>query len=258
MEKERLPPMLERVKRAGVNPELLHSKTVCVFGVGGLGAIVAEMLARIGIGRIIIVDRDIVGPENLNRLGYDVEDVGKPKVEALAKKLSKLARVMNDFSPTIEAYYADVIAWEKLPEIIEKCDLIFTCFDNIEARLEINYWAVKLRKPLIDGGTSTDGLGGRIITVIPYDTPCLGCYFGSGTMLKLEEGENISGSCDASIPTTMSIVAALQVDSGLKLLHEKKVAPRIIISLREDEMIVFQDYNVKRRRDCEYCGGKEP
>ena len=56
----------------------------------------------------------------------------------------------------------------------------------------------------------------------------------------------------------MSIVAALQVDSGLKLLHEKKVAPRIIISLREDEMIVFQDYNVKRRRDCEYCGGKEP
>ncbi len=247
--------MLERVKRAGVDPELVHSKVACVLGVGGLGVLVAEMLGRLGIGKLILVDRDIVGPENFNRLGFEVEDIGKPKVNALANKLAKISKILGNFAPDIETYYVDVIGWEKLPEILKKCDLVFTCFDNVEARLEINYWIVKLRKPLIDGGTSTDGLGGRVITVIPYKTPCLGCYFGEGTLVELG-GEEESGSCDASLPTTISIIAAIQVDQGLKILHNNDVAPRIIISLRNNSITVLSDDKVKRRRNCEYCGSE--
>ena len=257
--KKLLPPMLSRIAASGFDPYTLHEKTVCVFGLGGLGVIVAEMLVRVGIGKLILVDRDIVGPENLNRLGYTDEDIGLPKVEALSRKLNRLGTIRGENFPLkIEKYHRDVIAWENLPRLIEKCDLIFTCFDNLEARLEINYWSLKLKKPLIDGGTSDDGLRGRVITVIPYKTPCLGCYFDSDTLYSLQNEEEIkSGACTASLPTTMAIVASVQVDRGLRLLLNRgNIIPRININL-EDGISIVELHNLKRRRNCKYCGADE-
>ena len=250
--------MLQRVAMSGINPRVLAEKTISVFGVGGLGSIVAEMLVRVGVGKLILVDKDIVGPENFNRLGFDVEDIGKPKVEAIAKKLKKIGEIRGkDFPLEIETYYTNVIGWGELPNIVERSDLIFTCFDNPEARLEVNFWAVKKNKVLIDGGTSEDGLRGRIITVVPYKTPCLNCYFGEGTIMEVEENIIlITEACNASLPTTMAIVASLQVDQGLKYLLNKQIVPLIFVNLEEDPIIVVRK-DVKRRKNCEVCGVEE-
>ena len=249
-----VPLMFSRILFAGINPLELSDKTAAIFGLGGLGVIVAEMLARVGIGKLILVDRDIVGEENLNRLGYTYEDIGKPKAEALAEKLMGIAKARGELKLEIETYTVDIVAWEKLRKIVEESDILFTCLDNLEARLEVNYWAVKLRKPLVDGGTSLNGRRGRIITVIPYQTPCLGCYFDEETLMGSEETHDIL-TCGASLPTTMSIVAALQVEMGLRiLLRKRNVVPRIFINLEDDDIIIVNDRNVKRRRDCPYCG----
>ena len=251
-----LPPILSRVAASGIDPVKIHKKTACVFGVGGLGALVAEMLVRVGIGKIILVDRDIVGEENLNRLGFLDRDIGKPKVEALRRKLMNIASVRGtNFPLEVEAYRADVIAWEKLPEIMKKCDIVFTCFDNLEARLEINYWAIQLRKNIVDGGTSDNGLRGRVISVIPGKTPCLGCYFDTGTLFDLSESDTEStGSCNASLPTTMAIVAAIQLDQGLRIsLNMPGIVPKIIINL-EDEISLTKMLDLKPRKNCRFCG----
>ena len=252
----KIPLMLSRIAAAGFDPTILQGKTACIFGVGGLGAIVAEMLVRTGIGTLILVDRDIVGPENLNRLGYSSEDLGLPKVTALARKLEELAKVRGkEFPLKIETYFNDVIAWEELPKVITKCDIIFTCFDNLEARLEVNYWAVKYRKPIVDGGTSENGLRGRVIVVIPKQTPCLGCYFDSDTLYSLSGDEdNETGSCNASLPTTMAIVASFQVDQGIRILLSKSpVVSRLNINL-DDDITVTVIRDLKPRTDCKYCG----
>ena len=81
-----VPLIFSRILLSNINPLKLVNKTAAVFGLGGLGVLVAEMLARVGIGKLILVDRDVVELENLNRLGYSYEDLNIPKVEALAKK----------------------------------------------------------------------------------------------------------------------------------------------------------------------------
>ncbi len=253
----KIPPMLERIANSGFDPVKLHSKTACVFGVGGLGTIVAETLVRVGIGKLILVDRDVVGPENLNRLGYTPEDIGKPKVVALSNKLAALARALGeDFKVDIVSYHADVIAWDKLPSVVEECDIIFTCFDNLEARLEVNYYAVELNKLLVDAGTSDNGLRGRVIVVKPYITPCLGCYFDEEALYSRDIEEEINAPCNASLPTTMAIVASLQVDQGLRLLlNMENVYARININL-DDDISVTKFSDLKPRKNCRYCGVK--
>jgi len=247
--------MLERIANSGFDPLKLRDKTACVFGVGGLGSIVAEMLVRVGIGSLVLVDRDVVGPENLNRLGYTAEDIGKPKVTALSNKLKEIAKALGDeFSVEITEYQVDVIAWDELAGVVKDCDILITCFDNLEARLEVNYMAVKFNKPLIDAGTSDNGLRGRVIVVIPHVTPCLGCYFDSEALYDSGNEKTIDAPCNASLPTTMAIVASFQVDQGLRLLLGKEnIFARININL-DDDISITRFSDLKPRKDCKYCG----
>ncbi|MBS7251259.1 MAG: ThiF family adenylyltransferase [Candidatus Freyarchaeota archaeon] len=211
---QRYPSMFSRIIVAGIDVDKLLDKTALVCGAGGLGVIVAEILARTGIGRLIIIDKDTVGEENFNRLGFNAKDIGKKKASVLAKRLLNLRNsggVDEWFELKVEAYCENVIAWEKLEGLISRSDLAFTCFDNLDARLEVNFYAIKYRVPIFDGGTSTDGLRGTVTTVIPGVTPCIRCYNDPSTTISLE-WEKPPGECGASLATTMCIVASFQVD----------------------------------------------
>ncbi|RLI10622.1 hypothetical protein DRO33_05420 [Candidatus Bathyarchaeota archaeon] len=249
------PLMFSRVLISGYRVGVLLKKTALVCGAGGLGVLVAEILARTGIGKIIIVDKDVVGEENFNRLGFSREDIGRPKAEALKRRLLALRNAPNvprRFWLEVEAHQADVLEMKGLWKLVSRSDVVFTCFDNLEARLEVNRQAVRLGKPLFDAGTSRDGLRGTIRTVIPGRTPCLRCYYPPGSLLNL--GETLGFACDASLATTMAIVASLQADQAFKyLLGYGKIAPLIRVSL-EEEVRVTPEYNVARRPDCEDCG----
>ena len=249
-----MPLIFSRISLSGINPLILSKKTVSVIGLGGLGVLVAEMLARVGIGKLILIDRDMVSLENLNRLGYNFNDLNKPKVEALKEKLNGIIKARENFELELETYFVDIIAWDGLKDVVKKSDLILTCLDNIEARLEVNYWTVKYKKPLIDGGTSLNGLRGRVITVLPFNTACLECYYDKDSLLKLDD-DGSELNCGASLPTTMAMVAAIQVDRAIRLLmgNNNKVIPRIFINL-ENDIEINQDYNSKRRRNCRVCG----
>jgi sulfur carrier protein ThiS adenylyltransferase len=84
---------LETLMRARHTPgvhEKLRTACVGIAGVGGLGSHAAMALARIGVGHLILVDFDVVEPSNLNRQQYFVDQIGQPKVEALAETLARV------------------------------------------------------------------------------------------------------------------------------------------------------------------------
>lgn len=259
------PAMFSRIIFAGMDIRKLLTKTALIGGAGGLGVIVGAILARSGIGKLIIIDRDIVEEENFNRLVYTRDDAGKPKAHCLAQKLESI-RNASDIAPKFhlktEAYQEDVVAWMELEELIQKSDIIFTCFDNEAARIELNAYATVLGKPLIDGGTSENALRGTIITVLPGKTPCLECYWSINTLISIDDidpdEQELKSSilkvpCGASLATTMNIVGSLQTEQAFKILLEYgEIVPQIRISL-EDSFYVTKTHP-KRRTGCPACG----
>lgn len=107
----------------GVHQRVKRS-TVAVCGVGGLGSLVAISLARMGVGRLLLVDFDVVEPSNLNRQQYFVEQIGQPKVTAMAETLERI----NPYV-TATPIEAKLQAADFAPRLGE-ADVIAECFDT--------------------------------------------------------------------------------------------------------------------------------
>jgi sulfur carrier protein ThiS adenylyltransferase len=108
--------------------EILQSKTVGIAGAGGLGSNCAIALARVGIGKLIICDFDIVSEGNLNRQYYFIKQIGFPKVMAIRDNI-------NQVNPNVQVE----IHHEKLDEnliisIFRDCDIIVEAFDLAEMK----------------------------------------------------------------------------------------------------------------------------
>ncbi|OHB51521.1 MAG: thiamine biosynthesis protein ThiF [Planctomycetes bacterium GWF2_41_51] len=102
----------------------LKSATIGIGGLGGLGSNVAISLARIGIGKLVIADFDIVEPSNLNRQQYFIEQLGQNKVNALTENLTKINPYIK-----IEGYQVKLKP-DNIPEIFTGCCIIAECFDK--------------------------------------------------------------------------------------------------------------------------------
>src|ERR1041385_3961448 len=113
----------------------LLGSTVAVLGCGATGTVIANHLARAGVGRLRIVDRDWVEWNNLQRqLLFDEEDVhcGLPKAEAAARRLGAVNSEI-----AIEPVVADIHASNVL-DLVEDCDLVMDGTDNFETRYTLN------------------------------------------------------------------------------------------------------------------------
>ena len=152
----------------------LRNKSALVVGVGGLGATVAEILTRVGIGRLVLIDYDKLEIANMNRLIYKPSQVGMYKVEALKEYLFEISQDVD-----IVAYPNDITTGEGYKTFIEeteKSDVVFGCVDTFGVRLFMNAKCVKKGKTFIDGGASLDGIRGSVQVVIPGKTACYRCH----------------------------------------------------------------------------------
>lgn len=111
----------------GVHAKLRRS-CVGIAGCGGLGSTAAMALARVGIGKLVIVDFDVVEPSNLNRQQYFVSQIGQPKVKALAENI----RRANPFVK-VETHYQRVVA-ENVKSLFGKCRVIIEAFDRADQK----------------------------------------------------------------------------------------------------------------------------
>ncbi len=195
---------------------ILRGSRIAVVGAGAIGSSVAEMLARIGVGFIRIIDRDIVDLPNIHRchlLEYGDYVERKPKSLAVAEKLSRINPHVS-IDPVI-----DNIDSGNVVRYLSDADLVIDGLDNMEAKQLLNEAAVMLGKPYIYVGI--DGVYGMVIPVIPKITPCLRCIVRS--YIDLDRGCGVVGT--HIIAVTMA--SALAVSTAIKILLGRSIESNI-------------------------------
>jgi len=212
----------------------LKSSHAVIAGVGGLGCASAIYLTAAGIGRITIVDFDIVELPDLNRqILYGEGDVGEKKVVAARRSLSKLNSAV-EITPIFTK-----ITEENAGSIINGAQVVLDGLDNQATRLLVNSACVKLKIPYIYGGVSR--LRGMITTIIPGKTPCLACLSPEGA-----GGLGVLG-------VTPAVIASLQALEAIKLLigHGPSLAGKLLLFNGDD--MKFQIHEIRRNESCPVC-----
>jgi molybdopterin/thiamine biosynthesis adenylyltransferase len=210
---------LDRSRRLGwLDVDAIGGARFLVVGAGALGNEVVKDLVLSGARRIVLVDLDHVVRSNLNRCVFFREEdakLGSDKATIVSMRAREL-----DPDVEIDAVVGRV---QDLPsKKFEEADVVFGCLDNVAARMHLNAEAYRCMKPYVDGGTS--GTLGKVQVVIPPG-PCLQCATNATHSKVLERRFSCTGS-DVSYfepklaaeITTTSVVAAIQVREGLKLL----------------------------------------
>jgi sulfur carrier protein ThiS adenylyltransferase len=108
--------------------DILRQKTVAIAGLGGLGSNAAISLVRCGVGKLIVVDHDLVDLSNLNRQFYFLEDVGKKKTDALVRYMKKINPEL-----ILDAHWI-TLTKTNICEIFEQADLLIEAFDKAEEK----------------------------------------------------------------------------------------------------------------------------
>lgn len=167
------------VRQSSVVPPKVQARLrglhVAVVGAGGTGSITAETLARLGFGKLTLIDADLVEASNLNRLqGGSPLDLGLPKARQLAQRLLSLVPDCQ-----VKSIVTDVFSAEAR-QVLEQADLIVGCVDNAETRWWLNRFAVQFLVPYFDCGVliETDPtwvLRSRVHAIIPGAGPCGHC-----------------------------------------------------------------------------------
>ncbi len=186
--------------------EKLTQSSVAVVGCGALGTVAANNLARAGVGKIIIIDRDFVELNNLQRqMLYDENDVDKPKAIAAADKLQSINSEIE-----VEPVVKD-LNHTNVEDILGKADLVLDGTDNIQTRMLVNDVCVKQEKPWIYTGAI--GTSGMTMNIIP-DKACLRCLYPQPPKI------GSLPTCDTMgvLNTITVIMGSMETTEALKIL----------------------------------------
>lgn len=150
--------------------ERLKACRVLLAGAGGLGSVIATYLVAAGVGKIRLVDCDVVEESNLNRqFLHWPADLGRPKSASAADKLSGL-------NPLVDVEMVQRRIDEgNVGELVAGCDVVVDAMDNFPIRYLLNGAALKAGVPFVHGAVR--GLSGQATTVIAGRGPCLRCIF---------------------------------------------------------------------------------
>jgi molybdopterin/thiamine biosynthesis adenylyltransferase len=184
--------------------KLLRS-TVAVVGLGGLGGNVVEGLARMGVGRLIIVDGDVFLDHNLNRQVLCFEDdLGLLKTEVACAKVAQINAAVEVIA------YPEEATRENLPQLLEGAEVVVDALDRLPSRLMLQEVAQKMDIPMVHGAIA--GYVGQVMTIFPGDGG-LRALYGGGSVPQ--QGIEVQLGCPAATPM---MVAAWQVQEVLKIL----------------------------------------
>jgi bacteriocin biosynthesis cyclodehydratase domain-containing protein len=232
--------MLEEIGFEGM--EKLRSAKVCVVGAGGIGNPVITQLVAMGVGKLRIVDRDVIEVTNLHRQHlYTDDDIGRVKVEAAAERLRKL-------NPGIEIEPVPTSVTKFTAEgIVKGFDIVIDALDSVDARYALNDACIKHNIPLVYAGAI--GVTGSVSTILPNNSACLRCMFP-----ELKEEEMPACSTEGVHPSVLYLVAGIQVSEAIKIItgQQPTLVNRLLyIDLNE---LSFDRVQMFRQDECPACG----
>jgi adenylyltransferase/sulfurtransferase len=197
---------------AGIGPDgqrHIRASRVVVVGAGALGSVLAETMARAGVGALTVVDRDYLELSNLQRQSlFDEDDVARGLPKAVAAE-ARLRRINSEVE--VRGLVAD-LGSDNAEELLRGSSLVLDGTDNFEARFLLNDACLKLDIPWVYGACV--GAYGLVLAVRPRRTPCLRC------VLEERPAPGSGPTCDTAgvVAPVVHVVAGLQAAEGLKLL----------------------------------------
>lgn len=235
--------MLEEIGFTGM--EKLRDSKICVIGVGGIGNPIVTQLTAMGIGKLKIVDRDVIEISNLHRQHlYTENDIGKVKVEVAVERLKGI-------NPTVEIEAVPVSVSKYTAEsIIKGFDVVIDALDSIDARYALNDACIKFDIPFIYAGAL--GMLGSVCTILPNKSACLRCIFPA-----LAEDDMPTCSTEGVHPSILYLVSGVQVSETIKIITGQQptlVNKLLYIDLNE---LSFDKIHVFRQEECPSCGSKK-
>ena len=208
--------------------ERLKNATIMVVGAGALGNELIKNLALLGIGRILIFDMDSIENTKLTRsVLYRTKDVGRYKAEVAAERAMEI-------NPDVKAkaFVSNIIDDVGLG-VFRRMNVVLGGLDNREARLSINQSCYKVDKPWIDG--AIEALNGFARVFVPGKGACYECTMTETDWMLINKRKSCAlltheQMAEGKIPTTptsSSIIAGIQVQEMLKLLHSDRNLPTL-------------------------------
>ncbi len=222
--------------------QLLKS-SVAVVGMGALGTVAAEILARAGVGKLVIVDRDVVEITDLQRqLLYEEADIGKPKIVAAAEKLKRINSEIKIVAVAADVDYKNIMA------VVGRLDVVLDCTDNLETRFLINEYCLEKKLAWIHAAAIRETAQLMVFDFSEKNLqqlPCFACVFGNSAA---------EGTCDTVgvLSSATAIIAAMQATEAIKIMVGMPATTDMLrLNVLRNELIKIA---VKKNSNCKSCG----
>ncbi|HIW07338.1 MAG TPA: HesA/MoeB/ThiF family protein [Candidatus Ignatzschineria merdigallinarum] len=230
--------MLDQFDLEGQNK--LNAAHVIVVGCGGLGMAALPLLAGAGIGKITLIDFDIVDITNLHRqTGYQMQDVGLSKVQQAAKHLQALNP--NIILEIIE----QKVTFSQLETIVAGASCVLDCSDNFSLRKDLNRACLKNQVPLVSG--SAVRYEGQL-TVFDFregESACYECLFSG------EQADDGNCALFGVFSPVVHIIGVSQAQEALKLILEIGDVATHRIYLYNALTFSWQNFGYRRNPHCQ-------
>jgi molybdopterin-synthase adenylyltransferase len=228
----------------------LAQAQIAIVGCGATGSALAGLLARAGIGKLRIIDRDYVEPSNLQRQSlFDEADAAEslPKAIAAARKISAI-----NSQVLVEAKAEDLVP-TNIETLLDGMDIILDGTDNFETRYLINDFAVERSRPWIY--SAAVGSYAVTLNVIPGQTACLACIFPDSPRGMVETCET-SGILNSAV----NLVASIAATEVLKLVVSGPGTSSLRRTLVSFDLWTNEHAEIsasKPRSGCRTCGDRQ-
>jgi molybdopterin/thiamine biosynthesis adenylyltransferase len=217
-----------------------------IIGAGGLGSPAALYLAASGVGRITLVDDDVVDLTNLQRqVMHTTARVGMAKVESGREALLQINPEI-----TVTALNERVDA-ARLAELVGSADVVLDCSDNFATRHAVNRACVHARVPLVSGAVIRFDGQLSVFDVRDPASPCYACLFPEDSVF-----EEVACSTMGVFAPLVGVVGAMQATEALKLLSGagRPIAGRLL--MLDGRAMEWTDIGIARNPACPVCAGR--
>lgn len=233
--------LLERIGVEG--QERIAAASVLVVGAGGLGNPAATYLATAGVGRLALIDDDEVDLTNLQRQTlFSTGDIGLPKVEAAAARLSAL----NPGASV--SVLRDRLAEGNAGAVVADADVVLDCSDNFPTRHLVNRHCARLRKPLVSGAAVRMEGQFCVFDLRRDESPCYSCLFP-------EDADHNDVPCSRMgvLAPLTGMIGSMQAAEALKIIVGGGSDLAGTLILVDAATMEFRRVRVPKDRGCGVC-----
>jgi molybdopterin-synthase adenylyltransferase len=224
--------------------EALLASHALVIGAGGLGSPAAYYLASAGVGKITLVDNDIVDLTNLQRqILHTTERIGQPKAESGRRTLLQI-------NPEVSVVaLPERVEGERLHALVRDASVVLDCSDNFATRHAVNSACVAHRVPLVSGAAIRFDGQISVFDVRRADAPCYACLFPPD-----QEFEEVLCSTMGVFAPLVGVIGTMQAAEALKIVAGigESLAGRLL--LLDARSMEWTSIKIGRNAACTVCG----